>query len=187
MLMTRNDMITLLGLSLTLTCSQTNTTNNETSNYQLAICQNAPDLPSKIPNLRLEISMDDSVINRGGTIDIDMLVTNVDTCAYRLLLDHPQYTQYGPWATSASVRDSTGKSVVEYEDASRLSSTLYLGSQLDSFEYILYPHKPIKHKAELLKIVMFDGPYNTLDVGTYRVQLTYYNVKSNILSFEIIN
>ena len=187
MITVHNVMMTLVGLSLILTCFQTNTANDQTSNYQPAICQNTPDLPSRVPKLHLEITMDESVINRGETIEIAMLVTNIDTCAYRLLLDHPQYSQFGPWATSASVIDSTGKSMVKYEDASFLSSTLYLGSQLDSFEYILYPQKFIKHKAELQKIVRFDDPSNTLDVGSYRVQLLYYNIKSNLLSFEIIN
>ena len=181
-----NRVFVLSAVFLLFTCSQPNSASDHNKNHQSELCRVVPDFSKNVPKLEFKISMEDSNIERGDKIEILMQVRNIDTCAYRLLLNHPQHAQYGPWATSATVvKSSTGMSVVEYEDASILSSTLYLESQLDSFKYILHPNTLARHEAELNEIVMFNQMNKVLDTGTYKVQLRYYDVKSNELSFTI--
>jgi hypothetical protein len=133
-----------------------------------------------------KISLNDTVLNYGDIILLNISLTNNSNEVQKLLFDKPRVSTGGPWMTTGKVTDiKTKRSMLEYENKAMLGSQIYSEEELKDKYYYLKPGQTLNGKYELTDIVVFNSMDNLLPKGTYEVQLFYYLNPSNIVTIKI--
>lgn len=138
------------------------------------------------PIVDFKISIEDTVLNYGDKIVLNINLVNKNNQEQKLLFDKPAVSTGGIWMTSGSVINAeTKESMLEYENKAILSSQIYFEEELKDKYYCLKPNQSIGGQYKLTDFVVFNSPENLLPKGIYKVQLFYYNNPSNIITVEI--
>lgn len=140
----------------------------------------------KSPKVDIKIEMVDTVLNSSDKIILTIKLTNNENVTQQILFDNPQSSTGGPWGMTATVVNiETKESVLKYTNKAILSSNIYTESQLEDKYYNLLPEQTICGQYQLDDIVVFKSPNNSLQAGTYIIQLFYYKNPSNTLVLTI--
>jgi len=175
--------ILLTSLIICLTSCSTATRKSEIVNSDSLSVKK---MTESFPKVDLKISVQDTVLNYGDNVLLNISLTNKGNEEQKLLFDKPKVSTGGPWATIGNVTDiRTKKSVLKYENKAMLSSQLYTEDQLKDKYYYLKPGQTIKGQYELTDIVVLNSSDNLLPKGTYDVQLFYHINPSNVVTIKI--
>jgi len=175
--------ILLIFLTIHLTSCSTTTQKNEVVNSDTSSAKQTIENSS---NVDIQISLNDTILNYGDKILLNISLTNKSNEQQKILFDKPVISTGGPWSTTGKVTDINKKiSVLKYENKAMLSSQIYMEDELKDKYYYLKSGQTINRQYELTDIVVFNTADNLLPKGTYEVQLFYHLNPSNVLTIII--
>ena len=132
----------------------------------------------------VNIALQDSVINEGDTLWIDMTITS--NKRQKLLFDEPRHSTGGPWYTSGEVIDlSADTSVVEEPNKAIFVSNIFFEGELYSYYHKLNAGESIRHAYSLGDLVWLKTKDRRLQPGRYAIQLFYCNQPSNRVTVRV--
>ncbi len=181
MILLKNTLFSFLVITLT-SCSiatqKGEIVNSDTSSIKQTI--------ENFPKVDFKISLNDTILNYGDNILLNISLTNNSNEEQKLLFDKPTISTGAPWATTGKVTDiNTKKSALKYENKAMLSSQIFTEDQLKDKYYYLKSGQTINGQYELTDIVVFNTLVNSLPKGKYEVQLFYHFNPSNVLTIKI--
>ncbi|MEG0931771.1 MAG: hypothetical protein RSD53_10240 [Algoriella sp.] len=142
-------------------------------------------LYSQETNLDVIISSDNS-IKYGQNLILEITLINNSNSPQKFLFDKPKTNTNGPWDTTLNIVDTKTKtSVLKYQNKAILSSNAYKQEQLKDYYYILKPGDKITKKFDVLDLVVLDSPNQSINVGTYELQLYFGNNQSNKFTLNV--
>jgi hypothetical protein len=151
--------------------------------------------PSRMPGntapaipLTVNIAMRQSVVRTIYDLKISLIITNKGYRAQSFLFDAPMKASGGLWATSCTIYDANGRSVLKYPYNNTPEKKTYTSSQLEKFWYTLKPKEWLMKSYDVTSLVTFEDKYNSsgkLPPGQYYLQLTFQGNPSNIVSFTM--
>jgi hypothetical protein len=143
--------------------------------------------PPAVP-LTVNIAMRQSVVRTIYDLKISLIITNKGYRAQSFLFDAPMRASGGLWATSCTIYDANGRSVLKYPYNNTPERKTYTSTQLEKFWYTLKPKEWLMKSYDVTSLVTFEEKYNSsgkLPPGQYYLQLTFQGNPSNIVSFTM--
>ncbi|MCH8555513.1 MAG: hypothetical protein LAT76_10160 [Schleiferiaceae bacterium] len=141
---------------------------------------------TQIPKVDVKIAIANTQIFFGDEVVVRMQILNNSNIRQKLLYNQPKIPSGGPWATTGRVTDkATQLSVVKLENKALLGSHFYTDEELEGHYLTLDPADQLSGYHKLTDIVVLQALDNKLPVGTYDLQLFYYSVPSNVLTFTV--
>ena len=176
----KNLLYLIFVVTLIMDCTQETNVDNAQSikvNHQLA---------SNSPKVDVEISLENSVLNKEDDIKLMIKLVNRKSETQKLLFDKPALPTGGPWGTIVKMTNSiSGVSVLANENKAVLSSKIYTEDQLRSEYYNLDEGHSVTKNYDLKDLVVFKPENNILEVGVYNIQVYYCHNPSNTLKLII--
>jgi hypothetical protein len=121
---------------------------------------------------------------------ISLSVSNVSSKPIKMLFDDPYRRDFGPWMTRCVVRNSRGDTVQRHQNKIVIERKEWTPVEMESFRFVMRPNDYRLRLYALTDLVIFDEKKvdpktGRLPPGRYTVQVFFYDIPSDIVSFEL--
>lgn len=122
---------------------------------------------------------------------LSLSVSNISGRPVSMLFDKPYRTNFGPWMTRCVVKNSKGDTVHRSQHKLLIERKEWTPQEMESFRFDLRAQDWVLRLYALTDLVILDEKkYDKtarLPSGTYTVQVFFYDIPSNPVSFELKN
>lgn len=121
---------------------------------------------------------------------VSLSVSNKSVVPVKMLFDQPYRRDFGPWMTRCVVRNSRGDTVHRLQNKIIIERKEWTPVEMESFRFVLRPNDYRLRLYALTDLVVLDEKKldpktGRLPPGRYTVQVFFYDIPSDIVSFEL--
>jgi hypothetical protein len=122
---------------------------------------------------------------------LSLSVSNTSGKPVRMLFDKPYRTNFGPWMTRCVVKNSKGDTIQRMQHKLLIERKEWTPVEMESFRFDLRAQDWVLRLYALTDLMIFDekkyDKTGRLPSGTYSVQVFFYDIPSNVVTFELRN
>lgn len=121
---------------------------------------------------------------------VSLSVSNKSGAPVKMLFDQPYRRDFGPWMTRCVIRDSRGDTVQRHQNKIIIERKEWTPVEMESFRFVLRPNDYRLRLYALTDLAILDekkldSKTGRLPPGRYTVQVFFYDIPSDIVSFEL--
>lgn len=121
---------------------------------------------------------------------VSLSVTNKSGAPVKMLFDIPYRRDFGPWMTRCIIRNSRGDTVQRHQNKQVIERKEWTPVEMESFRFVLRSQDYRLRLYALTDLAILDEKKldpktGRLPPGRYTVQVFFYDIPSDIVSFEL--